>query len=242
MRHKYLPLPAEAPVILVTGFLGVPTTEASALQNEQIRFDATCSALGSLRAACSNLRILLAFTGSADSLQRLILKCNWKSEDAICFAQASESFPFGKGLLEHQLINQALEHWEIIHSDAKVLKLTAKYTVENLQDVLKFMQGSKLGLFGWSHLGKSMIDTRCFFFQAKIYRSISSTLNRIDDRQGYFMEHAVYDALRQLGIRPGLVRHRPLLTGMSGSSGMVMTPASWKRVVVSMASLSRCSL
>jgi hypothetical protein len=239
--HRQPPLSTDTPVILVTGFLGIPSTEVSALRNEQVRFDATCSALRSLRASCRNLRIFLAFTGSAESLQRLILECNWKSEDAICFAQAPELFPFGKGLLEHQLVKKALNHWGLAHTDTKVLKITAKYIVENIEDIVNFVKRSSLPLFGWMHLGKSMIDTRCFFFQAKVYGAILATLDSIDDRKGYFMEHAVYDALLQLGIRPGLVRHRPLLTGMSGSSGVVMTPAPWKRMIVSLASLSGCS-
>lgn len=219
-------------VVLVTGFLGIPVANASKHTGEAQRFDVTLIALQRLRSQSSNFRILLAFTGDPDSLQRLVSECNWPSEDAACFPQSPESIPFGKGLLEHQLITGALEHWGLAQVDAHVLKLTAKYTVRNLDHVLDFFNRCELPVYGWRHLGKRMIDTRCFFFRARAYKYMTPTMNVIDDRTGYYIEHAMYDVLYQLDISPGLLNRRPLLFGLSGSTGEHIEPAFWKLMLV----------
>jgi hypothetical protein len=142
-----------------------------------------------------------------------------------------------RGLLEHQLISCALQHWQLAEKDNKIIKLTAKYSVENLDEVLLFASQSEYPLYGWIHPGKRMIDSRCFLFRSQAYKDFSIFMDRIDDRQAYYMEHAIYDILSHLRIRPGLLRFRPLVHGLSGSSGVVIRIAAWKRFLVYCASL-----
>jgi hypothetical protein len=225
------------PVLLVTGYLGAPVTTETALQDCEQRFLATCLALQTLRRDATKTRILLAFTGDESLLNRIIEECNWPAHDASYFPQTIESIPFGKGLLEHQLISRALRHWQLTDIDALVVKLTAKYIVENLPKVLHFATYSSFPLYGWRHPGKRMIDSRCFFFRARAYESFSSQMDLIDDRQGYYTEHAIYDILSKLGIKAGLLCCRPLISGLSGSGGVPVRASKWKRYLVRCASL-----
>lgn len=237
--RPYTPPPDTAvPVLLVTGYLGEPVTAETILQDGGKRFDATCQALRTLRNQATGVRILLAFTGDAEALRRLVSECDWPIADAAWFEQNAEAIPFGKGFLEHQLIGRALKYWKLIEQECTVLKLTAKYTVENLQNVLRLAGSSRLPLYGWQHPGQPLIDSRCFFFRANAYQGFSAHLERIDDRRGYYMEHALYDSMRQLRIKAGWLRHRPLVCGLSGSTGVTVRTVLWKRCLVYCASLS----
>jgi hypothetical protein len=66
---------------------------------------------------------------------------------------------------------------------------------------------------------------------------MKTKMNCIDERADYYIEHAMYDVLYQQGIRPGLLNSRPLLFGLSGSTGEPIKPAVWKRLLVYSVSL-----
>jgi hypothetical protein len=223
-------------VILVTGYLGIPVTDHSILKNKNQRFAATSHALRELRKNSGNIRILLAFTGDSSAFNLIVTECGWPDTDAAIFPQTAESSPFGKGLLEHQLICRALRYWELSDQNKLVIKLTAKYSIENLDDVVDFAARSNYPMYGWMHLGKSMVDSRCFFFRSAAYTDFCYILDRIDDRQNYYFEHALYNILSMLNIKPGLMYSRPIISGLSGSSGEFVRMAVWKRYLIWLAS------
>lgn len=236
-QPKSSSMPNDDLVILVTAFLGTPSTEQSALQDRNSRFDATLSGLRTLQAEHHGLRLLVAFTGDSDEAQRMFTAAGLAQADAQWFEQDSTLFVRGKGRLEHALITRSIQHWALQASNPWILKLTAKYTVENLLGTIDFIRGRSTGVCAWRHMRGRMVDTRVFAFRAQAYLQAHYLLDRIDDRQHYFMEHAVYDWVSRSSGTCALLVHRPLVSGLSGSTGVLSAPSLLKRRLVQAASM-----
>lgn len=224
-------------VILVTSFLGTPATEQSALQDRHSRFEATLSGLKALQTQQPGHRLLVAFSGDFDEAQRMVAVAGLARADVHWFDQDSTLIVRGKGRLEHALITHAIQHWALQVSNPWIMKLTAKYTVENLLNTIDFVRGRSTEVCAWRHIQGRMADTRVFAFRARAYLEAFDLLDRVDDANNYFMEHAVYDWLRRSGGCSPLLAHRPLVSGLSGSTGVMSAPGTLKRSLVRTASM-----
>ena len=80
-----------------------------------------------------------------------------------------------------------------------------------------------------------MVDTRCFIFLPEKFDELSDFLDKIDERRGYFVEHAIFDSVIANGARPGLFLGRPILSGLSGSTNVVVRMHWGKRIVIRLA-------
>lgn len=225
------------PLILITGFLGVPRTEQSALRDPALRFEQTRTAFESMRAAARHSRILLALTGDRAEYEGMVRATGWAANDCRWFDQDDADVPLGKGYLEHRLLRNSIRQWELEAADPLVIKLTAKYVVENIQTVLRYASTTRHPIYGWGRSSARWIDSRCFLFRPRAYLQMSPILDRIDDRAGHYMEHALYQCMKSLDIRPGVARARPILNGWSGTSGRKVRTPTHKRLLIRAMSL-----
>lgn len=108
------------PVILVTGFLGVPETSQTSLRDSVIRFRSTLAALTELRdrASCT---IYVAVTGSSEAAEELRRAVRLPPENLAWFPQRAELFEYGKGRLEVDLIRKAIRHWQLFERKRPVI-------------------------------------------------------------------------------------------------------------------------
>ncbi|MGH8517521.1 MAG: hypothetical protein ACREUE_08680, partial [Panacagrimonas sp.] len=136
------------PLILITGFLGVPQTEWSALRNPSLRFEQTRRAFESMRVAAGESRILLALTGDRDEYERMVRATGAPADDCHWFRQDDADVPLGKGYLEHQLLLKSIRQWNLEVENPIVIKLTAKYVVENFQTVFRYASRIRHPIFG----------------------------------------------------------------------------------------------
>lgn len=224
-------------VILVTGFLGVPKSPFAELSDEKARYIATLNAIKKLRLEVKDTKILLAFTGDKGQFDHMLMELAWPHEDARLFAQNPGDFIFGTSLLEAKLVRNALDHWLLDSCDQYVAKLTAKYTISNLSNVLSEIRSSDCDLVGWYHYRKAMIDTRFFAFRPAVWRKFEGILNSVDDRIGFYIEHAVFFIFLLTKSKLRLLRNRPLVCGLSGSSGQSISIKWYKKILVVLGSV-----
>lgn len=238
-QFNQLSTPNDDLVILVTSFLGTPVTEQSALQDRHSRFEATLAGLKALQSQQPGHRLLVAFSGDFGEAQRMVVAADLARADVHWFDQDLTLVVHGKGRLEHALITRAIQHWSLQVSNPWILKLTAKYTVENLLNTIDFVRGMTTEVCAWRHIQGRIVDTRVFAFRAHAYLEAVDLLDRIDDARNYFMEHAVYDWLKRSGGCSPLLVHRPLVSGLSGSTGVLSAPNILKRCLVRVTSMFR---
>lgn len=219
-------------VILVTVFLGSPSTKQSALQDSDSRFSSTLSGLRALKEQECCHRLLVAFTGDVDHAKRMIASADLNLADTQWFAQDLSLFKFGKGRLEHSLITRAIHHWSLQSTNPWVLKITGKYRIDCLQDTIEFILTRSTSLCAWRHLYGRMVDTRVFAFRANSYLNAKDLLDQIDERKNYYMEHAVFDWISSISGTCPLLVHRPIVCGLSGSTGAVVEPSLLKQRLI----------
>lgn len=219
-------------VILVTVFLGLPITAQSALQDGDFRFESTLSALRALKDQEYSRRLLVAFTGDADHAQRMIELAGLNKADSQWFSQDMSLVKFGKGRLEHSLITRSIHHWSLQYTNSWILKITGKYKIKNLRETIKFVLSRSSSLCAWRHLHGRMVDTRIFAFRANSYLEAQNLLDQIDDRKHYYMEHAVFEWMNSISGTCPLLVHRPIVIGLSGSTGVVSEPGFLKQHLI----------
>jgi hypothetical protein len=129
----------------------------------------------------------------------------------------------GKGFGEGEIMNHALKHSQIVKSAECFAKCTAKLWVENYLECLDGFNGC----FGcekryrhFSLTWADRVDTRFYLADKCFYRKVLSDCHRhVDDRAGYYLEHAFWNALKNNGLCDVWLRSRPIVCGVSGSTG-----------------------
>jgi len=223
--------------ILITGFLGVPDIPFSLLKDEQVRFETTRLSIQRLQKAYPQVEIYLAFTGDRVSTHRLVDQLEWPTDKFHYFPQNEALKVFGKGRLEHALILNAIKFWEFPQKQVQVVKVTAKYFVDNLVAAQQYWSFKRSDMYGWRHLGVDTIDTRCFMFDAFFYANFTQCFDDINDDSGFTMERAVFQLMREHLIEPGLFRCRPIVSGLSGSTAEFVRSSFLKKIVVGICSI-----
>jgi hypothetical protein len=129
----------------------------------------------------------------------------------------------GKGYGEGEIMMYVLNYSQIIKGAEYFAKCTSKLWVENYLDCLSSFNG----VFGcekqyrkYSLTNVIGCDTR-FYITSKLFfkSSISDCYEKVNDYDGYFLEHAFADALKNSGVSNVLFTHPPIVNGISGTSG-----------------------
>ncbi len=217
--------------ILVTAYLGSPSTPDTALRDAGERYRSTLDAIRRTREAGVAGRIFVALCGNPSEAARLAQEVGDATVSCQWFAQDPSDQARGKGWLEHLLIRSAIAYWRLDESTNYLLKLTGKYVVENLCDVVAIARDRALPVTGWRHLGMNWIDTRCFMFRADAYVA-AACLDAIDERASIYVEQAVYTWVRTAAGKPLLFVGRPIITGLSGSTDVRFRTSLWKRALI----------
>ena len=129
----------------------------------------------------------------------------------------------GKGYGEGEIINYAITYSNFIKKGNYFAKCTSKYWVENYAECVKGFNGifSCEKFYKIRSLNK-YISCQTIFYISEIgfYKKYFATCyTRVDDYQGYFLEHAFGDVLRENKIKHITFKNRPLIIGLHGSSG-----------------------
>lgn len=219
--------------VLITGFIGKPKCMQSKLDSAHERYNYTKNSIEKIRSLIQDREIYVALTGDVDMAHQLRLELNntchiqWFSQDdSLC--------EFGKGRLEHELIKNAINFWHFDNNGDKLLKITAKYEIANLKRILSFIDKYELPVVGWEIRGEQMIDTRCFSFLAASYNQFHADNTSINDANGVYYEHYMYNCLIEnsgIFLPVGL---GPLVYGISGSENTYVEPSMVRKFASAM--------
>lgn len=224
--------------ILITGYLGPVNVAESALYSIDQRRVATVHALRVMCRVAAGHDLFVAITGAEDEFRRLTAEVDGLTVTLGWFRQEPQQAVRGKGYLEARLVQAALRRWSAAFDDGLVLKLTAKYHVENFRAVRQAVSDSRHDIVLWRRRGESAADTRCFAFHPDVFTTeFEPWIQRIDDSRGYYIEHAAYDFAVRRGAPVRWLRGRPILTGLSGTSGEPFRTSLLKRAAIHLASL-----
>lgn len=125
----------------------------------------------------------------------------------------------GKGYGEGEIVNHALRHSRILRSASSFAKCTGKLWVTNFASCLRGFNG--VAAFDFRGLWKpTLIDSMFYIVGTDFYASRIARLHEaVDDDNGYYLEHAFRDGLRDLPPSRYVMYPTPRIVGMSGSTG-----------------------
>ena len=105
-------------------------------------------------------------------------------------------FSKGKGYCEIQMINYALEG---LDSCDFFVKITGRYSISNWNTILKrlLLINNSPELLGTEEINfiSNQFSSRLFFISFSYWRSkfVQFMLSKVDDNNGYFIEHSLYN-------------------------------------------------
>lgn len=166
----------------------------------------------------TNDEIYFSLTGDLNICQSFMTDLRDENINFNYFNQSSKLAQYGKGRLEAELIKNSIAHWKFHERKLHILKITAKYVIENLEQVLVFLRKSDKELVSWYHIGKKLSDTRVFFFSADMYLREFHYFSTINDSSGTYIEHIIFELSKKYSGK-FLLLNRPIITGLSGSTG-----------------------
>lgn len=148
---------------------------------------------------------------------------------------SDENHLLGKGYLEGRTIQRVFCE-KSIPEDTMITKLSGRYIFVNHSDYAKMIRKSTSDIICKIHRNLSVVDTRVVSFTREFFESyVSQHLGVIDDNKGVFLEHCFARALHTMLADAGgsweVPGVRPILRGVSGSTGVGLSPGLLHRIV-----------
>jgi len=133
----------------------------------------------------------------------------------------------GKGYGEMLILKYALCNSQFIKKSDYIIKITGRLIVPNLIQsihttnlIWPFVK-SKI-YFTAINRDLKLIDSRCFIADKYFFESYILNGNKLNDTNGYYFEHLLFDRVNDLQMQDKLCLFYPTLTfsGISGSTGI----------------------
>jgi hypothetical protein len=221
-----------SPPLLVTS-AAIPTAPFVEISEPTARMRLTVESIRNWLVAFPNLGIVLCDGSGFDFTDALQEASVIDSErlEVLCFTNDQEKVKRqGKGYGEGEIVSYALRHSQLLRRAKVFAKCTGKLFVENYQPCTRGtvhsirIEKSYKGRFSRAY---DACDTRFYVVSAAYYRSVLEHCHQgVDDRRGYFLEHAFADALKKSGARGTDFAFKPQISGHSGSMACEYRPLS----------------
>ena len=133
----------------------------------------------------------------------------------------------GKGYGECEIIEYALSHSQMIHNHQNkyIAKITGRLIVRNITSIARFHTfiWPRQTVFCAINSDLSFPDSRLIIAPLAFYSKFLENKDKIDDKNGYFFEHALCDTLKGNNFSYSPFFICPHIKGMSGSTGEYYT-------------------
>lgn len=128
---------------------------------------------------------------------------------------------YGKGYGEGEIIDHALRNSKLLQDAQMMIKITGRLIIKNIDCYLKKANVEKSYFLPGATPEKELfIDTRMYIMPVSLYKTCFRDVHlRVDDRNGFFLEHAFGKAIKDNRIRFRYFWTAPKFEGMSGSLG-----------------------
>lgn len=135
----------------------------------------------------------------------------------------------GKGYGEGEIMEYVMLHSRLTREADFLVKLTGRLVVDNLKQIVRKMKKNRCYFNIPNRTRRNMVDTRFYGMPAELFREcFLREYSRVDDENGYFLEHVYTDILSGKGIPVFNMPLYPRMRGLSGSTGAVYTYREWK--------------
>lgn len=218
--------------VLVVAFIGVPETVESKLKDSYARYIYTKRAFLSLQKKINNKNLFLGLVGDKDECNRFILEVGLSDENAKWFEQDKSLISSGAGALENQLILNCIKFWFFEEKFDIIIKVTGKYNILNIEDILLFAQKINQSFYAWKFLFRKMVDTRVLIFKPNFYILNQSELNKINVKPGFWVENITYQIIKKNFYKYGLILYRPILQGWAGTTNEFSFTPYYKSIFI----------
>lgn len=219
--------------VLVAAFLGEPETIQSKLTDRNIRYLHTKNAFLAMKNKLQNQSLYLGLVGDEGECNRFITECNINESNAKWFDQDRALISRGTGALENQLIVKCIKNWSLEKKFDVVIKVTGKYEILNLNQIINFSQVTHQPFYAWRTFSNNMVDTRVFLFNPNFYLQNQIELEKINSIPGFWMENIAFNLMKERRFSFGFLSYRPILNGLGGTTNEFSTTPLYKRVLIS---------
>lgn len=223
--------------ILIVAFLGTPETIASKLRDSEIRYQHTKNAFLEIKKNIGNQSIFLGLVGDESECKRFINECNLNENNSKLFDQDRTLITRGTGALENQLIMNCIKNWSLEKRFDVVIKITGKYQVLNLHNVINFSTTITQQIYAWRIKMNDMVDTRVFLFNPNFYLQNQELLKKVNSMPGWWFENIIFKLMEKMGYSPGILCCRPMLKGLAGTTNEFTITPLYKRTLIKFSTL-----
>lgn len=142
----------------------------------------------------------------------------------------------GKGYGEGLIMRYAFEHSSILKDADRVAKITGRIIIENIMELIHryFSFSHPIVMANTAISGDRFFAYSLFFIAPKDFfiNYFLPGIGKINDEEGYYFEHLLYNAMRSNGLRFCREFDRPIKAiGVSGSTGEVYyTPQRFQTI------------
>ncbi len=211
-------------ILLLTGCINPNGMTMTALSNQEERKNQYIEAI---HYYLSNTKFPIVFSENSGTDISYLFKNEIKSGrfEYLSFS-GNQNKEKGKGYGECEIIQYALSNSKIIHfaKDKRIAKITGRLIIRNINSItwIHSIIFSRKTVLCSINSDLSFPDSRFIIAPDCFYHIFLKSKEIINDSQGYYFEHALYDTLikeKQFPYTPFLLM--PQIEGISGSSGKI---------------------
>lgn len=134
----------------------------------------------------------------------------------------------GKGYGESLIIDYALKNSQFINKDNAIVKITGRYIVSNIIEILSLIKDESYAYVNISRIkGNFLCDSRLFAAPITFFTNyFFSYQERLNDSNGFYFEHALYHSIKQWVTNKNKFkefRYPFIFNGVTGSTGKQIT-------------------
>lgn len=213
-------------------------TVYSKRNNPKIREKDYCSVVEAL--VKTNLPIVYCDSSDypLDNIEKILSEFLPNSYEILQFDGSTFPPELGKGYGEMQIVKYALEHSKLLKECDYVIKITGRYCVENIKNIIDLILSQEGATVIADYDKKSNYTYSGLFIASPIFffDYLFAFQSFINDSEGRFFEHALHKAITQFVDSGGAVSCfpvRPIITGYSGTWNVKMDKNNYKDIVMS---------
>lgn len=209
-------------ILLLTGCInpnGMSYTTLSSKEERKIQY------IEAIRFYLSNTKYPIVFSeNSGTDISYLFSNAIESGRLEILTFCGNQDKERGKGYGECEIIQYALDHSKIIHSNhnQRIAKITGRLIVSNIKIIIHLHTFifPKQTVFCSINSDLSFPDSRFFIAPITVFHLLLQAKEKINDFKGYYFEHALCNILKkEINIHYSPFFIYPQIKGMSGSTG-----------------------
>lgn len=144
----------------------------------------------------------------------------------------------GKGYGEGEITKYAFKNSEFIKKASFIFKLTGRLTIDNLSEIIKKIDISKMYFNVPNKTRRDICDTRFYALSKDNYEKFFiNAYENVDDNNNHFLEHVFIESIRNNKLKVYNFPKYPLYSGMSGTAGTNYSYVGWKSKIKDIMSL-----